>query len=68
MKALFDACQIYFSDGGNDAVRTVEYLEEYSTTEVTVRVSFNDEHVSDWKLTLDEDGTVLDAYCFNDVM
>lgn len=69
MKALFEACQSYFSDGGSDAVRTVEYLEEYSTTDVTVRVAFNDEHVSDWKLLLDEeDGTVLYAYCFNDVM
>jgi hypothetical protein len=65
---LFEACQTYFSDGGNDAVQTIEVLDKVDTDTVNVRVSFNDETVSDWKLTLDEDGTVLDGYCYNDVI
>lgn len=65
---LFEACQTYFSDGGNDAVQTIEVLDKVDMDTVNVRVSFNDETVSDWKLTLDEDGTVLDGYCYNDVI
>jgi len=60
---LMAALQAYFSDGGSDAVESFEVIEGGN-----YRVSFKDEHVSDWRITLDPDtGEVLDAYCFNDV-
>lgn len=69
MELSMTAVNEYFADGGGDQVVTeFEVLETHSETEVNVRVSFGDDTVSDWKLTLDEDGTVLDGYCYNDVM
>jgi hypothetical protein len=64
---LFEACQTYFSDGGNDAVQSIEVLEQ-GPERANVRVSFNDETVSDWVVYLDEDGTVLDGTHYNDVL
>jgi hypothetical protein len=59
----------YLADGGNDkVVEAYEELTKYSETERTVRVEFVDGSVSDWKITLDEDGTVLDGFCYNDVI
>lgn len=59
----------YFADGNGDkVVEAYEELTKYSETEISVRVEFTDGTVSDWKLNLDEDGTVLDGFCFNDVI
>lgn len=58
------ALQTYFSDGGSDAVESHEVIEDGN-----YRITFKDEHVSDWRITFDPDtGEVLDAYCFNDVI
>ena len=34
----------------------------------TRRIHFLDGSVSDWFFTFDEDGTVLDGYCFQDII
>lgn len=65
---LLEACKTYWQDSdGNSGIETVEVLETYSAEEVNVRITWPNE-VSDWKLRLDEDGTVLDAYHFNTVV
>lgn len=65
---LLEACKTYFQDSdGTSGIETVEVLETFSSAEVSVRITFPEE-VSDWKLNLDEDGTVLDAYHFNTVV
>jgi hypothetical protein len=64
---LLAACKTYWQDSdGDSSIETVEVLETFSAEEVSVRITWPNE-VSDWKLTLDEDGTVLDAYNFNTV-
>jgi hypothetical protein len=63
---LIDAVKEYFAEGEQSEVESVETLETHSETEVNVRITWPNE-VSDWKLNLDEDGTVLDAYNYNTV-
>jgi hypothetical protein len=61
---LMAALQVWFSDGGNDAIESFEVIEGGN-----YRVSFVDGSVSDWRIVLDPDtGEVLDGYCFNDVI
>lgn len=65
---LLEACKTYWQDSdGNSGIETVEVLETFSGAEVSVRITWPEE-VSDWKLSLDEDGIVLDAYHFNTVI
>jgi len=62
---LIDATKLYFADSdGVSGIEKVEVLERHSEEEINVRITWPSE-VSDWKLNLDEDGTVLDAYMFN---
>ena len=74
MKDLIDACKEFFADEyrpeefGDNVVRAISELDRPDENTVNVRVDFVDETVSDWKLTLDEDGTILDGYCYNDVI
>lgn len=48
-------------------VESLEVLDTFSDSEITVRVSFEDDTVSDWKIYFDDD-SVVDAYHFNDVI
>jgi hypothetical protein len=63
---LTAAVKAYFAEGEQSEIEEVELLETHSETEVNVRIRWPNE-VSDWKLNLDEDGTVLDAYNYNTV-
>lgn len=62
--AALAALQVYFSDCGSPAIANVEPIDDGNR-----RIEFNDGHVSDWRITTDDDtGEVLDAYCYNEVM
>jgi hypothetical protein len=61
--AVSPALQTYFSDGGSPAIESTEPVDDGN-----LRITFNDGHVSDWRVTTDEDGVVTDAYCYNDVI
>lgn len=63
---LSAAVKEYFSEGEASTIENVEVLDRHSAEEVNVRITWPNE-VSDWKLNLDEDGTVLDAYNYNTV-
>jgi len=75
---LLTACQTYFNDGAEATIDKITILsypagmpdeDDYEPYEVNVRIDFKDETVSDWKLTRNPDnGSVLDAYCYNDVI
>lgn len=45
----------------------IEHIGE-GTAFTNYRITFLDGSVSDWKFTFDEDGTVLDGFCYNDVI
>lgn len=74
---LLTVCQNYFNDGGDNTITRITILsypagmpdeDSYEPYEVNVRIDFKDETVSDWKLTRDpDDGSILDAYCFNEL-
>ena len=65
---LLEACKTYWQDSdGHSGIESVEVLTTYSEDEISVRITWPNE-VSDWKLNLDEDGTVLDAHNFNTVV
>jgi hypothetical protein len=71
MSEQLDTIKAYFEDGDEGAVTDIEFLESWVTSlraEINVRLSFRDCTVSDWKVILDEDGVVVDATCYNDVM
>lgn len=59
----FEQLQEHFSDGGSPAIHSTERIENDN-----VRITFNDGHVSDWRVTVDEDGDIVDVYCFNEVI
>lgn len=63
---LTAAVKDYFAEGEESTIENVVVLETHSETEMNVRITWPNE-VSDWKLNLDEDGTVLDAYNYDTV-
>jgi fibronectin type 3 domain-containing protein len=59
----FQQMQEHFSDGGSPALLSTRPIENDN-----VRIQFVDGTVSDWRITVDEDGDIVDVYCFNEVM
>jgi hypothetical protein len=55
--AHYDHIEIVLMEPGLGVRNTAAYL-----------FVFLDGSVSDWRFTFDEDGTVLDGYCYNDVI
>jgi hypothetical protein len=54
-------------DPGHYEHMEIEYTGRGSAF-ANYRITFLDGSVSDWKFVFDEDGTVLDGFCYNDVI